>query len=85
MAKLLTNSVMTKVYSTMMNKNLKKWAASCASPAIQYVLSSKFFVMSNDRMKGRIDTHIVDTAMVGTIRKGMTSKRNRVTSHAVGL
>lgn len=31
----LTKSVMTSVYRTSIKRNLKKWAASCAKPAIQ--------------------------------------------------
>ena len=34
----LTKRVMANVYKTKMNRNLKKCAASCARPAIQYVL-----------------------------------------------
>jgi len=35
----LTQSVITRVYKTMINKNLKKFAASPANPAIQYTLN----------------------------------------------
>lgn len=35
---LLTKRVMARAYRTRINKNLKKCAASAASPAIQYVL-----------------------------------------------
>lgn len=34
-----TKRVMTNVYRTRMNRNLKKCAASCVSPTIQYVLA----------------------------------------------
>jgi len=34
----LTQSVITRVYRTIINKNLKKCAGSFAKPAIQYVL-----------------------------------------------
>lgn len=34
----LTQSVITRVYKTRINRNLKKCAASFARPAIQYVL-----------------------------------------------
>ena len=37
----LTQSVITRVYRTIINKNLKKCAGSFAKPAIQYVLGCR--------------------------------------------
>ena len=37
-ARIRTKRVMARVYKTRIKRNLKKCAASCARPAIQYVL-----------------------------------------------
>ena len=79
----LTKRVMANVYKTKMNRNLKKCAASCASPTIQYVLtvnpSALLLKITTTR------THIEDTIIVGMTRSGMTSKTKRDNSQAVGL
>ena len=66
-----------------MNRNLKKWAASCARPAIQYVLtvilSAELFLVR------QASTHIAETIIVGISLNGTTSKTMRDRSHAVGL
>ena len=66
-----------------MNKNLKKCAASCASPTIQYVLT---IIPSVLLLYGMIvRTYIEDTMIVGITRSGMTSKTKRDNNQAVGL
>lgn len=74
---------MTNVYRTRMNKNLKKCAASCARPTIQYVLAivpSVHIILSET-----VCTYIEDTIIVGITRSGITSKTKRDKSQAVGL
>ena len=74
---------MASVYRTRMKRNLKKCAASCARPAIQYVLQDDQWRVRAG--KAGSATHMVDTIIVGMIRRGMTSKINRDNNHAVGL
>lgn len=66
----------------MINKNLKKCAASLARPAIQYVLYCRIRERSTT---GGLATHIVATRTLGMILNGTTSKMNLDSSHAVGL
>lgn len=74
---------MASVYKTRMSKNLKKWAAPGARPAIQYVLCHA----SDARIIGGTGTatYIVATRMVGIMRSGMASKMKRESNQAAGL
>src|SRR5579863_1772956 len=86
--KTFTKSVMHIVYSTRMSRNLKKLAGWCARPAIQYVLKGshqRSAFLSGVQAKKIDAPHMVDTTMVGIMRRGTTSKTRRTNNQAVGL